>query len=963
MRANEELTQVLLCLPLKMAREWRMLETDVGQNCFAASDPPGLRLGSGGGTAHLLAEAWRATGGGLSFGDWLGRSRKLVIHGGGQSRRLPAYAAVGKPFVPLTVMRWSHGQRLRQSLLDLQVPVYRKILGNAAVNARVLVGNGDVLLRFDGQLPVFPQADIVAIGLWVHPEQAKHHGVFFCPRSQPERLAFALQKPSLERLRELSSSHVFLVDAGVWLLSERAVRALMKKCAWDETADVPPRPYELYAAMALGLGFAPTQADPEINALSTAVVSLPHGQFYHFGTNRDLIASLTALQNLVMDQTKMELPSAKPHPAVHTLNAVIHVPLTPANHTLWIENADVPASWTLACEHLITGAPPNSWTLKLERGVCLDFAPIDADSFCVRAYGIDDSFRGALGDERTTWLGRRAADWFAARGIDFESAGIDPQTDIQLAPLFPVLLPAAIDSRWLTWLFTAAPDCNPDFAKHWLAARRLSAHDIAEHINMHRLYDQRARHLERVLMPLAKNHRLSVFYKLDLNATAELYAAAPLELPPELPADTEAMKRVHDRMFRAAVLRRRKSPDWERHEAEAFQWLRELILAEMELRPVAPSRRVLDDQIVWGRSPVRLDLAGGWTDTPPYCLEHGGRVVNVAVDLNGQPPIQVFARLSARPELVIRSIDLGVEERVRSFEELGQYDQVGSGFTVAKAALPLAGFLPRFCAAVQHASLEAQLREFGGGIEVSLLCAVPKGSGLGTSSILSATLLGTIGELCGLDWDNHDLVRRTLALEQMLTTGGGWQDQAGGLLRGLKLVETAAGLSQRPTVRWLPGRFFSPDFIGTTVLLYYTGLTRTAKEILKEIVRNMFLNSASHLEILGEISQNAEFLSDAIQRQDWEAHCEAVRRSWLLNQRLDAGTNPPAVQAILDRIDDYLAAAKLLGAGGGGYLVMFAKDVEAGRRIRRALTENPPNPKARFVELGLSATGFQVTRS
>ena len=67
-----------------------------------------------------------------------------------------------------------------------------------------------------------------------------------------------------------------------------------------------------------------------------------------------------------------------------------------------------------------------------------------------------------------------------------------------------------------------------------------------------------------------------------------------------------------------------------------------------------------EDQIVWARSPVRLDLAGGWTDTPPYCIEHGGKVLNVAVDLNGQPPIQVFARLSDRPELVVRSIDLGV---------------------------------------------------------------------------------------------------------------------------------------------------------------------------------------------------------------------------------------------------------------------------------------------------------------
>jgi len=59
-------------------------------------------------------------------------------------------------------------------------------------------------------------------------------------------------------------------------------------------------------------------------------------------------------------------------------------------------------------------------------------------------------------------------------------------------------------------------------------------------------------------------------------------------------------------------------------------------------------------------------------------------------------------------------------------------------------------------------------------------CSPPcEGSGLGTSSILAATVLAALGDLCGLSWDRNTLFTRTLALEQMLTTGGGWQDQAG----------------------------------------------------------------------------------------------------------------------------------------------------------------------------------------
>jgi galactokinase/mevalonate kinase-like predicted kinase len=416
-------------------------------------------------------------------------------------------------------------------------------------------------------------------------------------------------------------------------------------------------------------------------------------------------------------------------------------------------------------------------------------------------------------------------------------------------------------------------------------------------------------------------------------------------------------------MFRSAVLRHRQEPGWEKFEAGAFARLREMIAHEARLSPAGPRRNVMDDQIVWARSPIRFDLAGGWTDTPPYCIEHGGQVLNVAADLNGQPPIQVFAKLSDRPELVMRSIDLGVEERVRTYAELDTFGRPDSPFALAKAAFALAGFLPRYHAQGGFASLEQQLREFGAGIELSLLAAVPKGSGLGTSSILAATVLAALGDLCGLNWDRNTLFTRTLALEQMLTTGGGWQDQAGAIFRGIKLIETAPGLAQKPAIRWLPHHLFDHDYANRSILLYYTGITRLAKNILAEIVRGLFLNSPTHLGIIADIGANADFASAAIQQCDYEMLLAAIRNSWTLNQRLDAGTNPPEVQQILDGIRDYLGATKLLGAGGGGYLLLFGKDDAAAARIKQVLTNHPPNTRARFVDFSLSETGLQLTRS
>lgn len=97
--------ECLISLPEAMSRAFLSVDSRRAARWFAGCDPPGERIGSGAGTAHLLAQAWRGGGREVPFGEWLRRSRKLVIHGGGQSRRLPAYAPVGKPFIPIPVMR------------------------------------------------------------------------------------------------------------------------------------------------------------------------------------------------------------------------------------------------------------------------------------------------------------------------------------------------------------------------------------------------------------------------------------------------------------------------------------------------------------------------------------------------------------------------------------------------------------------------------------------------------------------------------------------------------------------------------------------------------------------------------------------------------------------------------------------------------------------------------------------
>jgi len=949
-----------------MAVEFARLEGRSRPEWFATCDPPGQPLGSGGGTANLLAQAWRELSPNTSFDGWLRSSRKLILHAGGQSRRLPAYALTGKLLMPIPVFRWACGQRLDQSLLDLQLPDYQRVLSHASGFA-AMIASGDVLLRFARELPPFPDVDVLGLGMWLAPERASAFGVFCAPRGHPNELAFFLQKPPASKIRLLAENYLCLVDTGMWLLSERAVGVLMDRCGWggEKFRGNGPGSYELYAHFGLALGKSPTLRDDAVNALTCAVVPLPEAQFYHFGTSSQMVESISALQNLVIDGTKIGRAGGRRHPDQITQNSRVSASVRREdNHTLWIENSVIPASWQLASSHVLTGVPENNWALRLEPGVCLDFIPVDERDFCVRAYGFGDSFSGVVKQPSTSWFGRPATDWFAARGFPPDDPGVDTSLDIQSVPLFPICRVEDLDEAWLAWLFAAKPEHRPDFARRWRESARLSAGGMGSRVNLPRLYGQRRELRSACLLPLLKNFRWSVFFQLDLESTARAFAATAETLP-ELhfePRD-DPMQQLHDQMFRSAVLRHRGDAGWEKFEAAAFARLREMIAHEAQLSPAAPRRNVLEDQIVWARSPVRLDLAGGWTDTPPYCIEYGGSVLNVAVDINGQPPIQVFAKLCERPELVLRSIDLGVEERVTTYAGLENYAEPGNPFSLAKAAFGLAGFLPRFHHAGGFKSLAAQLDEFGGGIELSLLAAVPKGSGLGTSSILAATVLAALSDLCGLGWDRNVLFARTLALEQMLTTGGGWQDQAGAIFGGIKLIETAPGLAQKPTLRWFPDQLFGPNYVNRTILLYYTGITRLAKNILAEIVRGLFLNSPAHLAGIADIGANAGVAGAAIQKCDYAMLAAAIRASWNLNQRLDSGTNPPEVQSILDSITGQLAAAKLLGAGGGGYLLMFAHDESSAAQIKQTLTAHPPNSRARFVDFTLSETGLQVTRS
>ena len=836
----------LLSLPPNLVDSFHDVTGLSREEYFCTNDPVGHKLGSGGGTTWLL-QACMTVEDGESLSEWLPREKRILLHAGGQSRRLPSYAPSGKILTPVPVFRWERGQRLSQNLLSLQLPLYEQMMQMAPERIHTMVVSGDVLVRTSQPLQPIPDADVVCYGLWLDASVAKNHGVFVSSRKSPSVLKHMLQKPSIETLNEIQKDHYYLTDIGIWLLSDKAVELLAKKSKkGDEFIE-----YDMYSEFGCALGTNPSSPDDELSQLSVAIVPLQGGEFYHFGTSREMISSTLRIQNLVNDQREIMHHGRKPHPSIFVQNAICNFRFTEENTNLWIENSYVGEGWTLTHDNIITGVPENDWKLNLAPGECIDVVPIGDKEYAIRCYHIDDRFAGAE----------------------------------QQKQQFPVV--DTLDG------ITSPRDVQN-------AVRMISAEEISTEANLHRLFNQRKAFRKLNWSALAENWTHSVFYQLDLADAKREFDEQNIPMPAPLDDDAPLMTRIHDAMFRG-------------ESDKAFSLLREGLL-DTDAKPQVPSLSVAEDQIVWGRSPVRIDIAGGWTDTPPYCLMEGGNVINLAIELNGQPPLQAYIRPSKELRIVLRSIDLGAMEAVETSDQLKDFMHVGSPFSIPKAALVLAGF--------GTGVLKGELEAFGSGIEITLLSAIPAGSGLGTSSILAATVLG-----------------------------------------GVKLLQTGRGFAQNPQVRWLPTDLWTQPEYRPCHLLYYTGITRTAKSILAEIVRRMFLNHGDELRLLRQMKAHTLDMYEAIQQNDFVRMGQLVRKTWTQNQLLDSGTNPESVEALTRLIDDLCLGYKLPGAGGGGYLYMIAKDPEAAARIKQILTDNSPRKNARFVEMDLSTKGLQISRS
>jgi fucokinase len=268
----------------------------------------------------------------------------------------------------------------------------------------------------------------------------------------------------------------------------------------------------------------------------------------------------------------------------------------------------------------------------------------------------------------------------------------------------------------------------------------------------------------------------------------------------------------------------------------------------------------------------------------------------------------------------------------RTAEELLEPCGPGSVFSIPRAALGLHG-LP-----IKGQPLRKTFAELGGGLEIRCRVGLPIGSGLGTSSILAATVIRALAVISGREVGDHALSQAVMQLEQRMTTGGGWQDQAGGIFPGAKLLITGPGLRQRIRVQpvtWTEAR--RAEFCQHMVL-YNTGIQRVAKDLLRQVVSRYLARETATIQVLHSIKTLAVEMSYAMAEGDWKHLGELLDRHWQLNQVLDPHTTNAPIHAILERARPFIYGAKLAGAGGGGFLMLLTRDLEAAVKLRAALS-------------------------
>ena len=903
-------------------------------------DPDGKRVGSGGATFNVMKYIREQS----NDEDCFKNKRILVIHSGGDSKRVPQYSACGKLFSPVP-RELPDGRR--STLFD------EFIIGMSGMPSRfkegMLILSGDVLLLFNPLQIDFQFNGAAAISIKEHVETGKNHGVFLGDESGYVRQF--LHKMSVERLTEVGAVNAHGnvdIDTGAIMLDHNLLNALfglistdgkLDKEKFDKFVNEKAR-ISFYGDFLYPLASEATleqylKEKPEgsfceeleecrkvlwetLSPFSLKLLCLSPAQFIHFGTTRELLHLVTeGIEDYEFLNWKSQVFGVEGNggDCAYSNSYIQEGAVVSAKS--YIEDSYLYGETHIAEQCVISGV-----TLKdknVPAGVTLHGLKLRNGKFVVRAYGTFDNPKGFLADN-APFLGTTLKQLPEILGLSEKEIWGEEEPYLWFAKLYPVCdsIKEAVSAALELVEVLAGRAAVSESYKN---SQRMSLFESFNEADTTQMLAWQEN--------LEKKIRISRFLKA-IDERKEVSEAAlsfgskgvnekHLKELGEIAKTADFGRKMRIYYYLSKLTEGHTSEDLEN---ACFKYIcKELYDAVVSDIDCEETYNIKKEEVTI-QLPVRVNFGGGWSDTPPYCNEHGGTVLNAAISLNGTLPIVVEVKRISKPVVVLASTDLGAEADFTDMKDLQNCNDPFDTFALHKAALIACGIIPR----EGEYSLQQLLDKVGGGLYLSTAVrGIPKGSGLGTSSMLAAACVKGIFEFIGKEISENELYSRVLCMEQIMSTGGGWQDQVGGLTPGVKLVHTVPGIKQNIQVDHIVIPEEAMQELKERFALIYTGQRRLARNLLREIVGNYIGSKKNSLDVLYEIQKSAILMKFELEKGNIDAFAKLLDEHWELSKRLDGGCTNTCIEQIFLSVEDMLDAKMICGAGGGGFLQVILK--------------------------------------
>lgn len=176
-------------------------------------------------------------------------------------------------------------------------------------------------------------------------------------------------------------------------------------------------------------------------------------------------------------------------------------------------------------------------------------------------------------------------------------------------------------------------------------------------------------------------------------------------------------------------------------------------------------------------------------------------------------------------------------------------------------------------------------------------------------------------------------------MEQIMSTGGGWQDQVGGVTPGLKCISSMPGLDQKLKVVHVEIPEKAKQELDERFCLIYTGQRRLARNLLRDVIGRYAGNEPDSVFALDEIQKVAALMRFELERGNVDGFAKLLEHHWELSKKVDAGSSNTLIEQIFSSIEEMIDGRLVCGAGGGGFLQVILKKGITKEQLRERLLD------------------------